>query len=300
MRFLKNYMQDKTPIIGTGLSGLVGSKFVDLYQSKYQITNLDLNDPTNPVDITNADQVMQAVKSSPTKFIIHMAAYTNVTGAWEQRGDKSGPAYQVNVVGTKNIASAAEATGKHLIHISTAYVFDGEKTDLYTEEDEPNPIEWYGQTKLMAEEIVQKLTTPWTILRIDQPFRSDEAVRPDVVRRIIAKLQDNTLPPQFADHHMGPTFIDDFAKVLDFVIRQRLTGLYHASSGESWTDYEFALAIAKRLGHESQVKKGSLAKYLETTNRPYQKNTAMSVAKLKKLLDFKLTPIKEAIGQVKF
>ena len=106
------------------------------------------------------------------------------------------------------------------------------------------------------------------------------------------------MPPQFVDHNIGPTFIDDFAKVLDFVIRQKLTGLYHASSGESWTDYKFALEIAKRLGLENQLKKGNLVKYLETTNRPYQKNTAMDVSKLKTLLDFKLTPIKEAISLV--
>ncbi len=292
-------MKSKIPIIGTGLSGLVGSKFVDLYKDKYKITNLDLHDPVNPVDITNADQVMQAVEASPAEFIIHMAAYTNVTGAWEQRGDKSGLAWQVNVVGTQNIAQAAEKTNKHLIHISTAYVFDGEKKTPYTEKDKPNPIEWYGQTKYEAEKIVQTLSTPWTILRIDQPFRSDEAVRPDVVRRIIAKLKDNTLPPQFADHTMGPTFIDDFARVLDFIMRQKVTGLYHASSGESWTDYEFALEIAKKLGLEDKVRPGSLAEYLKTTNRPYQKNTALDISKLKKELDFNLTPIKKAIHQVK-
>ena len=290
-------MQDKTPIIGTGLSGLVGSKFVDLYQDRYEIINLDLHDPTNPVDITNNQQVMQVIKASPAKFIIHMAAYTNVTGAWKQRGDKSGLAWQVNVVGTQNIAQAAQASNKHLIHISTAYVFDGEKETSYTEDDSSSPIEWYGQTKHEAEKVVQALSTPWTILRIDQPFRSDEAVRPDVVRRIIAKLKDGTLPPQFTDHTMGPTFIDDFAQVLDFVIRQKVTGLYHASSGESWTDYEFALEIAKKLGLEDKVHQGSLAAYLKTANRPYQKNTAMNVDKLKKLLDFDLTPIKKAINK---
>ncbi len=292
-------MKPKTPIIGTGLSGLVGSKFIQIYQDKYQVINLDLHDPANPVDITNADQVMQAIRTSPAQFIIHMAAYTNVTGAWEQRGDKSGLAWQVNVVGTENIARAAQTTKKHLIHISTAYVFDGEKKTPYTEKDEPNPIEWYGQTKLEAEKIVQNLDTPWTILRIDQPFRSDKAVRPDVVRRIIAKLNDDTLPPQFRDHTMGPTFIDDFAKVLDLVIRKQLTGIYHATSGETWTDYEFALEIAKKLGLEDKVHQGSLAEYLKTTSRPYQKNTALNISKLKKELDFDLTPIKEAIHQVK-
>ncbi len=292
-------LETKIPLIGTGLSGLVGSKFIQLYQDEYDIVNLDLHDPSNPVDITNETQVFEALKNSAADCVIHMAAFTNVTAAWEQTGDKSALAYQVNVIGTKNIARAASATGKQLIYISTAYVFDGQKKGRYTEEDQPHPIEWYGQTKLEAEKIVSQLETPWTILRIDQPFRSDMAVRPDVVRRIVAKLKDGSLSPQFNDHTMGPTFIDDFVKIIDFVRRKKITGLYHATNGESWTDYQFARAIAKKIGKEDQVKPGSLAEYLQTSERPYQKNTALDISKLKKELDFKLTPIKEAIEQVK-
>jgi len=287
------------PLIGTGLSGLVGSKFVQLYRNKYQIINLDLHDQDHPVDITDGKQVLKAITNSATRFIIHMAAFTNVTAAWEQNGNKDGLAYQVNVVGSQNIAQAAEKTGKHLIYISTAYVFDGTKTGLYRETDQPKPIEWYGQTKLLAEKIVRQLKTPWTILRIDQPFRSDAAIRPDVVRRVATKLQANNLPPQFNDHFIGPTFIDDFVKIVDFIIRKKVTGLFHASSGESWTDYNFALEIAKKLELEDRVRQGSLREYLKTSNRPYQKNTALSITKLKKIIDFRLTPIEEAISQLK-
>lgn len=289
-------MPTKSPILGTGLSGLVGSKLTSLFTDSYSFDNLDISDPNRPVDITNVAQVEEVVANSPAKFLIHMAAFTDVTKAWEQTGNKNGLCYKVNVLGTENIARACEKFNKHLIHISTAYVFDGNKSSPYTEEDLTSPIEWYGQTKAEAEKIVQKLTTPWTILRIDQPFRSDELSRPDVVGRILAKLKDNSLPPQFTDHSYGPTYIDDLAKIIDWVIRTNTTGLFNATSNESWTDYEFARTIAKLSKLDEQlVKPGSLAEYLKTTTRPYQKNTVLNSSKLLNKLDFELNSVESAL-----
>jgi dTDP-4-dehydrorhamnose reductase len=288
----------QTPLIITGLNGLVGSRLRELFESTYDFTNLDITHPTTPVDITNQESVMAAVKDSPAQFIIHFAAYTDVTGAWKQDGDKSGPAYQVNVIGTENLVAAAEKYNKHFIHISTAYVFDGDNPNPYVETDTPHPIEWYGQTKLLAEEAVQRSGTPWTILRIDQPFRSTPAPRPDVVRRMVESMKDDTLYPQFTDHHFGPTFIDDFARIIDWVIRTNTTGLYHATNNESWTDFAFAQEVAKRFAPDYEVKPGNLAEYLETSQRPYQANTALNSEKLHDLLDFEVTSIVDALSQV--
>jgi dTDP-4-dehydrorhamnose reductase len=260
---------NKIPVLGTGLNGLVGSRFVKDFSDKYDFDNLDLRDPNRPVDITNAEQIMEILQNSPAKYIVHFAAFTDVSAAWEQSGDKNGVCYQVNVKGTENIIKACQATGKHLIHISTAYVFDGEKEGLYTEEDPVNPIEWYGETKMLAEKAIQEAENlKWTILRIDQPFRSDAFEKVDTAHRIIEGIKLGKLYPQFADHYFGPTFIDDFAKVLDFFIRTGETGLFNASSGEKWTDYDFAKLINDSLELGFEVQKGSLTEYLEKTNRP--------------------------------
>ena len=291
-------MPAKIPILGTGLSGLVGSKLDQLYAHKYSFDNFDITNIHRPIDITNAHQVESAINDSPAELMIHMAAFTDVTKAWEQSGDKQGLCYQVNVEGTQNIARACEKTGKHLVFISTAYIFDGQKSNPYLETDRPQPIEWYGQTKAEAEVIVSKLNSPWTILRIDQPFRSDELSRPDVVGRILSKLKDGSLPPQFTDHTLGPTYIDDLSKILDWVIRTKQTGIWHATSGESWTDFKFAQTIAKLSGIGlDSVKPGLLGEYLKTTHRPYQANTVLDSSKLIRQLDFELTPIVEALKQ---
>jgi len=243
--------------------------------------------------------ILHKFQNSASKFVIHMAAFTDVSKAWEQKGDQNGAAYQINVVGTQNIITACQKTDKHLIHISTAYVFDGAKEGLYTEDDRPRAIEWYGQTKLEAEKLIQESEINWTILRIDQPFRSDSFAKVDIAHRIIEGLQSGNLYPQFVDHYFGPTFIDDFARVLDCVIRKKLTGLYHASAGEKWSDYDFASLIRETRSIASlPIKKGHLADYLKTMSRPYQKNTAMSCEKLKLELDFKMKTVEEAVGSL--
>ncbi len=286
-------------VIATGLNGLVGSKFEQLFSGKYKFDRMDSSSKDNPVDITNFDQVIKVFQDSSAKSVIHLAAYTNVTGAWEQTNDKTGPAYLVNVEGTKNIVRACEETGKHLIHISTAYVFNGENDGLYLETDPTSPIEWYGQTKALAEEAVMNSKTPWTIFRIDQPFRSDAFHKMDVVHKIINGLNEGTLYPQFADHFFGPTFIDDFAKVLDWSIRTQTTGLFHASSGEKWSDFDFATLIKETHGISGEVKSGMLSDYLKTLARPYQRNTALNCEKLRSALDFSLLSVAEAIELVK-
>lgn len=286
-------------LITTGLNGLVGSKFAQDFKNQYQFHSLDLRHPTHPVDITNYESVIQAFEAKPeAKFVLHLAAFTDVTAAWNQQGDKNGLVYKINVDGTKNIIKACQQTNKHLIHISTAYVFNGEKETLYTEADPMQPIEWYGQTKAWAEEAVTNSDLNWTILRIDQPFRSDSFEKVDMAHKIIQGLQANKLYPMFDNHYFGPTFIDDFAKVIDFIVRTGQTGLFHASSGEKWSDYDFAVAIKEGLNLAGEVKKGDLAAYLASLNRPYQKNTALDCTKLKNALDFELISIQEAIKKI--
>jgi len=288
----------KKALLTTGLNGLVGSKFEQDFLDEYHCLNLDISDAAQPTDITQLDQVEQMFASTDAQAVIHFAAFTNVSAAWDDRGNKDGLTYKVNVLGTQNVVTAAQNTGKHIIHISTAYVFDGEKAEPYIETDMPHAIEWYAQTKLLAEEAVKAATAPWTILRIDQPFRSDSFARLDLVHRIIDGLQNQKLPPQFSDHYMGPTYIDDFSKVLDWAVRTKTTGLFHASSGEQWTDYNFALLVQELLNIDGDIKPGSLDSYLETLKRPYQRNSALNSDKLKAVLDFKLKPLSQAIAEI--
>lgn len=288
-------------IITTGINGLVGSVFRSQFGNQYEMINLGLDEAGRATDITDLSAVEEVVQSEPdADTILHLAAYTDVTGAFEQTGDKDGLVYRVNVNGTKNLVEMASSYNKRLILISTAYVFDGEKKEMYVETDEPNPIEWYGQTKRWAEEAVLEANLPSSlILRIDQPFASQAHEKPDVVQRLISGMKAGNLYPQFKNHYFGPTFIDDFAKVMDFALRhQEMQGIYHTASGEQWTDFELANLVREKAGLDYEVKAGDLEEYLKTLTRPYQRNTAMSVEKLRGILDFKLKTVAEAVDEV--
>ena len=152
--------------------GLVGSKFVEIYKEVHEFQNLDPDEWRWYFKrIQQVDDAFQNQRF-PLSFILqHIPIHKK---RLNKTGDKEGPAYKVNVIGTRNIARAAKKTGKYLVHISTAYVFDGKKQGKYVEDDPVNPIEWYGQTKAWAEEEVAKNCERFSILRIDRPYRLDE------------------------------------------------------------------------------------------------------------------------------
>ena len=286
-------------VIVTGGRGLIGSKFMKAYANQYELVQLGASHETR-VDITDSQALSSALNQHPdAQALIHLAAYTDVNGAFAQTDDKDGPAWKVNVVGTKNIADACAERGLYLIHVSTAYVFDGNKPAPYTELDAPKPIEWYVLTKYESEKAVQVSGAKAVILRIDQPFSREASPKVDTLWRIITGLRNGNLYPQFTNHYFGPTYIEDFIKVLDFCLRQQITGVYHASSGESWSDFDFASLVKTTLGLDGVIQKGDLGAYLRTLERPYQKNTAMDNSQLKAILDFPLLSIKEAVAQTK-
>lgn len=287
-------------VIITGANGLIGSSCCALLENKYDFVKFDISDPTQPVDITDAESVLTAVRQSEAKYLIHLAAFTDVTAAWQQKGDKSGAAYKVNVEGTKNLVRACNETGTHIINVSTAYVFDGEKDSQYIETDAPNPIEWYGETKALAEFFIQENANNWTIFRIDQPFKAAKFSKLDIAHKVGSDLKSNSLFPQFKDHYFGPTWIPDFVKIIDWSLRTSRSGLYHASSGETWTNLQFAQKIADILEVHEPVQSSTLSEYLKTNSRPYQKNTALNCQKLFAELDFEVTPIETALGQVEY
>ena len=270
-------------IIGTGLTGLIGSLFLKKYPT-YKYTNLDLS---TGIDITSPQAVDEAIKLSSSDTILHLAAFTNVSEAHKQNGDKNGLCYRVNVTGSENIVMAAREYSKYLIHISTDFVFDGSKSTPYTEADSPNPIEWYGETKLRAEELVQQNLKHYLIIRLSYPYQSNPS-RPDLVSNIIQGLKAGTLPPVFSDHIITPTYAGDIADVFDYCIQNKPTGIYHCTGSSSHSDYEIASMIKEKLGLKGDLKKGSLETYLQTTSRPYQKTMITSNEKLQTDFGFQM------------
>lgn len=278
----------------TGASGLVGSRFVELFGDQYEINNIDL---TTGVDITDKASIEKYVAAHPAKFLIHLAAFTDTGAAFADSGNRDGVCYKVNVLGTKNIAEVCQGQGIHLIHISTDFVFDGKKDSPYTEEDVPSPIEWYGETKALAEAEVKQSGVSYTILRIAYPYRKEFANKPDLIKKIRSGLESGKLYPQFTDTIITPTFIDDIARSFDAAINKHVTGIYHVTGSTSLSPYDLAVKVARTFGFNPElVKKGSLTEYLKSAPRPFARHVAMSNLKATRDLGIKFATIDQGLA----
>lgn len=285
-------------IFATGATGLVGSRFVEMYSDQYDVINLDL---TTGVDITNMQSIETTVSQYPdAKVLIHLAAFTDTKQAMEQNGDQRGLCYQVNVIGTKNIVDVCLKHGIYLIHISTDFVFDGNKSDPYTEEDVKNPLEWYGATKAMAEDVVLNSQLSYSIVRISYPYRANYSLKPDTIGKIRAGLESGKLSPQFTDTIITPTFVDDIARALAVLVERQLTGIYHVVGSTSLSPYELAKIVAITYGFDpALVKQGSLTEYLKTTTRPFARYVAMSNNKATRDLGLNFADLEAGLSEIK-
>jgi dTDP-4-dehydrorhamnose reductase len=300
-------MIKKPKIIGTGLSGLVGSRIVELLKDKYKFVDFSLNTNINILDIRQLEDAFQ--QNSDAVAVIHMAAFTDTNAAWMQKGDKSGLCFQLNVGGTENVLDLCKKYDKFLINISTDFVFDGQKKGSYIETDQPKPIEWYGETKYLAEKLILDSKHKSSIVRISYPYRAKFAEKSDIVRKIIDGFKNNNLYPMFADQIITPTFIDDIAKGIEYFIKKQPAGIFHLVGSTSLSPYEMCLKIAKVFGFDQKlVQKGSLKSYIENSpagSRPWQMNGAVSNHKVTKLgikmktFDEGLKEIKKQMGKTK-
>ncbi len=255
-------------VIGTGLSGLVGSRIVELLGETYEFENYSLQ---TGVDILNKNALFEKVKNSNTSLILHLAAKTDVDACEKDKEQdivffKNDPtkeivtsqmlysAWAINVVGTKHIVQACEAFGKRLMYISTDFVFDGSNppADGYREESITNPVNWYGNTKYEGETIVKNSHIPWTIVRIAYPYRAFFE-RKDFARSIIKLLQNNKKIPMVTDHIFCPTFIDDIAYALDTLIGANAGGIFHVVGNQALSPYEAALIIADKFSFNTSL-----------------------------------------------
>jgi len=288
----------KTTIIGSGLSGMVGSRFTELFNEEFKFVNLDLTTGTDITDVNQVDKVLDC----PSTTVIHLAAFTDVSKAYEQTGDKNGLVYKVNVLGTQNIANACHKYHHYLIHISTDFVFDGQNPPPaggYTEEDQPHPIEWYGQTKLWAEQKVIASGCQHVIARIAFPFRAKFAAKQDLVRNILTQLKTNTLHPMFTDQIITPTFIDDICQTLKVFIEKKPSGIYHVVGSTFLSPFELAKKIAAIFDIKVDIKSISFKDFLKTDPRPRQQFLKISNAKLKADFGIEMQTIDEALEVLK-
>lgn len=282
-------------ILGTGLSGLVGSRVVELLQSKFEFENLSLE---TGVDITDESSVNTYFTRSDAPWVFHFAAYTDVQGAEKEKtlGEQS-IAWKVNVLATEHIVENCRKQKRKLVYIDTDYAFDGTKA-TYAEDDVPNPMGWYAKTKAEGAKRVLSLGDLGVVIRISNPYRAHPVGKKDFVHKMLERLQNNQEIMAPSDQLFVPTFIDDIAHALDAIISRNAQGIYHVVGASPLSPHEAAMTIAQIFGlSESLVHETTFAEMFKD-RAPVPKNAVLTSEKLK-AIGVQTKSFREGISEMK-
>ena len=191
------------------------------------------------LDIADREKVGAIVGEVGPDYILNCAAYTDVDGCESNRG----LCRNVNALGVENLAKAAKEHGCGLLTISTDYVFDGAKSGFYTQRDTPNPISFYGETKLEGEFLARKALARTIIVRTGWVFGRTGTNFLSVMPKLLS--EGNSIKA-IADAFGTPTYADHLAVRMRELIELDLPLIFHVSnSGDAVSFYQFGKAICR-------------------------------------------------------
>lgn len=231
-------------IFVTGGSGLLGGEVARLaFEQGYDVYSIYKEHPAAigtaiKLDLTDKGVVDLIHKLKP-EVVVHTAAYTDVDGCEANKE----LARSVNAEATKLLAVASADVGAHFIYVSTDYVFDGER-GLYREDDTPNPINYYGYTKLIGEEYVKQCAKSWCIARTSVIYGWGSS-KLNFATWLIQNLKQGRQVKVLIDQYVSPTLNTNLAHMLIEIFKRRLQGIIHTAGASRVSRYEFAKKLAE-------------------------------------------------------
>lgn len=302
----------KKVIAITGLNGVLGKKlleslpssfkkeyeFIDLYHSKrISISDPNISISHQKIDLNEKLTIIKILAKINPSVIIHLAAVTHIDKCEkDKKNGKNGLVWQINVTATKKIVEFCKKNNVHLIYLSTECVFDGKSKKSYLEKSKTNPINWYGNTKAHAEQIIMESNIAWTIIRSVIAYDLDESV-PSIFSSINNSFKKNTHFSVVSDQKFTPTFIPDIYKSIWRVIKNNQLGIFHITPPNSITPYQFAIAIGKHFGYDlSLVRKQRMIEYMGVDSAKLRlKNASLDSKASAQSLKFKPKNILDAL-----
>jgi len=198
------------------------------------------------LDLTRKSDVKSLISSFQPDVIMNAAGATNVDWCETHREE----AWNVNVRGVEHLIEGARKVGARLIHVSTDYVFDG-KSGNYAEKDKPNPINYYGKTKLAGENAVRISDIDHAIVRTVVMYGYGHQVKRNFALWVIDCLKAGTSIRCVDDQVSTPTYVGDLATGILKIAELEKSGLFHIGGSERISRYDFAIRIAKHFDLDS-------------------------------------------------
>jgi len=234
-------MGDELAICVVGAGGRLGQALLRNYRARYAVTGFT----HAQLDLARLDNLERTLRAQPFDILFNAAALTNV----DYCEDHVAEAMRLNAEAPRLMADICRERGARFVHVSTDYVFDGQKREPYTEEDEPNPISVYGESKREGEKQVLAVNPAALVLRVSWVFGPD---RPSFVDAILEKARQQEQISAVADKFSTPTYTNELAELLQpFLEKEMPEGILHlANRGAcSWQEYaQWALDCCHRFG----------------------------------------------------
>ena len=243
-------------ILITGANGMLGTDLKEVLKNE-EVIATDLPE----VDITNKEQIVDFVNKHNPDVIINSAAYTDVDGCETNETI----AYDVNVKGCENLAIAAKQSESTLVHISTDYVFNGDNTKPWEENDKTGPISVYGKTKLQGELAIKKTFNNFFIIRTAWLY----GINGNCFPKTMLDLSKNHKEISVVNDQVGsPTYTNDLAIAISQLIKTDYYGTYHVTNSGSCSWYEFAKLIFELSKIDVEVKPVTTSEFPRPAPRP--------------------------------
>ena len=255
-------------ILVTGSTGQLGSDVVkELLKRGYST----LSPNRSEFNLCSEDSIRNNILNSNCEAIVHCAAYTQV----DKAEDEKDLCIKINATATKHIVKCAKILDIPMIYISTDYVFDGTKDGEYTENDETNPINIYGESKLAGEKYVQEILDKYYIVRTSWVFNINGK---NFIETMLRLSKANNQLSIVNDQIGSPTYTKDLSRLLVDMLETSKYGLYHATNEGYCSWYEFANTIFKLANINIDIKAINSNEYASRAKRPL--NSKLSKDKL--------------------
>ena len=292
-------------VLVTGANGLLGQHLISLLlQQGYEVIALGKGASRlpfavsalfryYPADITEDFLVQEILEKEMPHTVVHAAAITQVDDCQLHQENCEA----VNVRATAQLLLSAEACCKHFIYVSSDFVFDGEKGD-YTEEDDLNPLSWYGFTKVQAEAITATSEIPFAIVRTCLVYGNTlTGTRSNIINWVKNNLEEGKPIKVVNDQWRTPTYVGDLAQGVLLVIEKMATGTWHISGKDMLTPYEMALQTAQYCQLDSAlIEKVDASTFSQPGRRPAKTN--FDISKARQQLGFEPISFEEGLRRM--
>lgn len=292
----------KKRLLITGSNGLLGQKLVELLRKQANVDLIATARGVNrlPVtdgytyaslDITDQEEVNAVFDQFKPEIVIHTAAMTNVdTCETDQEGCDL-----LNVDAVAFIIQACEKHNSYLCHLSTDFIFDG-VAGPYTEEGIANPISYYGESKLKAEQLLLASSIRWSIARTVLVYGIvPDMSRSNIVLWVKKSLEEGKTIQVVTDQFRTPTLAEDLAIGCWLLAKDEVEGIFNISGSDFLTPYEMAVMTADYYGlDKSLLQKADSSTFQQTAKRPAR--TGFVLDKAKKVLGYAPRTFQEGIA----